>query len=136
MKRLFLLLVLLLTTTTLFAQEVEPPALDVSFSAMASFFVKAILAQVTVMVIEARKWIGSGNWSWSEFFGTNIGPFLWSLGGGVVIYLALAYMPWFENILEAFLGEELTEYTGASFMAFGMLLFKFIIKPTKTDADS
>lgn len=110
------MLMAMLSVTTLFAMQAEAPeVLEVSFSAIKSIFLPAIVGMLLVLFADARKHFNTPEWSWKTFFYTKIKPFLMTTVGGVILYLIIAYVPFTKPFIEILADSTLTEVTALGF---------------------
>lgn len=130
MRNLFLFFAMLFTLNV-FAQG----DLETSFGGVLNFFLPAILGSLSVLLADAKKWMGSGQWDWSLFWGTKFRPFMYSLGLAIIIYLSVAFLPWSQQLFESLAGINMTEITAFTLMGMASALLNGIFKKTK-DAGS
>lgn len=133
MKKEILFIALLLTilaSPLLYAQTGE---LDTSFSAVKSFFLPSLITALLVLFADAKKWMFSGEWSWTIFWNSKFKPFIFSMVGGIVLYFVLAFLPFTKPFIEVLGGSEFAELTAASFIGMATAIINGILKPTESE---
>ena len=112
----------------LIAQETEV-GLPRGFNAILDFFLPVLTGQIIILLSDAKKYMGSGIWSWGVFFSTKIKPFLITLGIAVGVYLLLAYASFMQPFLEVFTGP-IGALTAAGLFAAAQAIIDGWSKPT------
>lgn len=139
MKSLILFLLALFTVTIGFAQEVA--ALDPSFSAIKSLLLPAVTGGALLLLAEAKKYMFTPQWDTNIFIKTNVLPFGLSIGGAIILYLLIAYVPFLTPFLEILTESDLTEITSASLIGAATVFIKNVmiprvVEPEDTDVDT
>ena len=102
-----------------------------SISAIWAFFLPFILGQVLILLAEAKKHITSNNVDWAIFIQTNLKPFGVTLGGAIVIYLLLAWLPVLQPLLESATGVTFTIISATTLGAAATGIYKGFTAQTK-----
>lgn len=126
MKNLMLIFVFLLLPLTIFAQGVDE--LPTTFNGVVEFLLPAILGQLSVLFMDAKKYMSTELWSWGVFFKTKIQPFLLVTAAAIGILLLMMYAPFMEPFLEVMTGP-IGEMTAFGIFGAAQALIDGFLKP-------
>lgn len=136
MKKIFLLLIALFTVAGVFAQEAiveSGTELEVTFSAIKLFFLPYVAGQILFLIAEAKKHLISPEGSWGIWAKTNALPILITTIGGIILYLAIAYVPFVKPIVEILSGENLSALSAATLGAAAVGIYKGLVHKKVTE---
>lgn len=108
--------------------------LDPSFTSALQFFLPAIGAALSMIAVEARKYMFTPLWDTEVFLKSNAIPLGINIAAAIVVYFMLIYVPFLTPILENLAGATLV-VTSAGIFGFSQGLIKGFLQPKKTIND-